>query len=147
LNPVILDSGPLGLLSNPKISPAGVACNEWLNDLLDRDRRVIIPGIVDYEIRRELLRAGKVVGLRRLEELREQLEFLPITQTALFRAAELWAEVRQRGLTTAADAALDGDCILAAQVLLLNEPDAIIATLNVSHLSRFTTAALWHEIS
>jgi predicted nucleic acid-binding protein len=118
-----------------------------LNNLLDQNRRVVIPGIVDYEIRRELLRAGKVAGLRRLEELREQLEFLPLTQNALFRAAELWADVRKRGLITAADDAIDADCILAAQVLLLNEPGAVIATLNVSHLSRFTTAALWHEIA
>jgi hypothetical protein len=41
---------------------------------------------------------------------------------------------------------LDADCILAAQVLLLDEPGAVIATLNVSHLSRYTQAAHWQDI-
>lgn len=54
---VVLDSGPLGLLTNPNNSPAPVAIRQWLADLLVASRRVILPGIADYEIRREYIRA------------------------------------------------------------------------------------------
>ena len=64
------------------------------------------------------------------------LEFDPITQAALDRAAELWAVVRTGGQPTAAYEALDGDSILAAQALLAIGPGEVvtIATDNVGHL-------------
>lgn len=39
---VVLDSGPLGLLTNPNNSPAPVAIRQWLADLLVASRRVIL---------------------------------------------------------------------------------------------------------
>jgi len=59
---VLLDAGPLGLLSNPKASQEGDACNAWVESLLFRGIRVTIPEIADYEVRRELLRADKIQG-------------------------------------------------------------------------------------
>ena len=66
----------------------------------------------DYELRRELIRAGKTSGVRRFDAVRAGFD--PITQDALDKAAELWAAVRNSGLATAHPMAFDGDAILAA---------------------------------
>ena len=139
---VFLDTGPLGVLTNPKGTPEALACQQWVRDLLAAKVRVVVPAIADYELRRELIRAGKIAGLRRLDAVRMGLEFDPITQAALDRAAELWAVVRTGGQPTAAYEALDGDSILAAQALLAIGPGDVvtIATDNVGHLGRFVDA-------
>jgi predicted nucleic acid-binding protein len=145
---IVLDSGPLGLLSNPRRTPVVVACDRWLRSLLDSGARVAVPEIVDYEIRRELLRARKTNGLRRLDRLIAALVYLPITTAAMRRAAELWAQVRQQGQPTADPHALDVDVILAAQAQLATGPDDLltVATTNVGHLSRMVSAQRWDEI-
>ena len=97
---------------------------------------------------RELIRAGKIAGLRRLDAVRMGLEFDPIMQAALDRAAELWAVVRTAGQPTAANETLDGDSILAAQALLAGGPGDVVtvATDNVGHLGRFVDAKIWTAI-
>jgi hypothetical protein len=77
---IVLDSEPLGLVTNPKANPDSLACNLWLENWLDAEARVLIPGIADYEVRRELIRANKRAGLQRLDDFRQALEFVPITQ-------------------------------------------------------------------
>lgn len=143
---VLLDSGPLGLVTNPRLSPQGLECAEWLQNLLAGGADVVVPEIADYEVRRELLRAGKAKGLERLDELARALGYLPITTAAMRQAAAFWAQARQAGQPTAPDQALDGDVILAGQAAALTEDDVVIATTNVGHLSRFVAAALWHTI-
>jgi predicted nucleic acid-binding protein len=115
-------------------------------DLLANGHRVILPELADYEIRRELIRAKKMNGLKRLDTLKATMEYLPITTEAMLKAAELWAEARRRGSQTADDKALDGDVILAAQAVTLGEPDVIVATTNVDHLSQFIAADAWPNI-
>ena len=56
---VLLDSGPLGLVTNPRESDESRLCKEWLKMLLAAGVRVMVPEIADYEVRRELLRAGE----------------------------------------------------------------------------------------
>ena len=72
-----------------------------------------------------------------------------MTQAALDKAAELWAAVRNAGLTTAHPAVLDGDAILAAQTILPADASDVvtIATNNARHLSRFPEidAQPWHR--
>lgn len=63
----------------------------------------------------------------------------------MLKAAELWAKSRQQGKPTADPHALDGDVILAAQALLL-DPQAIITTTNIGHLSLFVDAHHWRDI-
>ncbi len=156
---LLLDAGPLGLVTNPKASPAATACNIWLEHVLGVGARVFIPEIADYEVRRELLRANKQRGLARLDELRNALLYLPISTEIMHRAAELWAQARQQGRPTADPSALDADVILAASALTMGpswfldagevtvrERQILIATTNVGHLSRFVDARRWEEI-
>ncbi len=142
---VILDAGPLGVLCNPNNSPQPLAIRAWVSALLAAGRRVILPEIADYEIRRELLRIRSFRSLAILDTYGSQLEYLPLATASLRRAADLWAQARNAGQQTAADSALDCDVILAAQTLTLGVP-AIVATTNVAHLARFTPAELWQNI-
>lgn len=143
---ILLDAGPIGLVTNPKFSAESFACTQWLQLLVSSGIRVIIPEIGDYEVRRELLRANKVKGIARLDELAQLLEYLPITTTAMHQAALFWAQARQQGQPTAGDKTIDGDIILVAQAITLAVSDVVIATTNVGHLSRFVSADLWQNI-
>lgn len=118
---VLLDSGPLGILSNPKASPQNSECRCWAKRLANKGYGLIVPEIADYEVRRELLRANKQEGIRRLETLKESFRYLPLTTQMMLKAAELWAEARRSGKPTASPDALDGDVILAAQAFLIAE--------------------------
>jgi len=100
---VFLDAGPIGLVTNPKLSPESTLCTRWLQTLITSNIRVIIPEIADYEVRRELLRANKVRGIARLDELANLVEYLPITTAAMRQAAMFWAQSRQQGQPTAGD--------------------------------------------
>ncbi len=144
---ILLDAGPLGLVTNPRLSSEGVACARWLQAQSLAGSQVIIPEIADYEVRRELLRANKVQGIARLDELIQLLEYLPIATAAMRQAAKFWAQARQQGQPTAGDKTIDADMILAAQAVTLGRPDVVIATTNVGHLSRFVRAELWHDIA
>jgi predicted nucleic acid-binding protein len=146
---VLLDAGPLGLVTNPNRSEATEESTLWLDSLINNGIEIRIPEITDYEVRRELLRLNKLRGIRRLNELKLYLDYVPLTTQTMLKAAELWADVRKRGLPTADDKALDGDVILAAQAAMLENGgyEVIIATTNVRHLTRFTTAQEWREIS
>ncbi len=141
---VLLDGGPLGLVSNPKATEAGRECRDWMRDMVSRGAWICLPEIIDYELRRELLRANKAQGLARLDLLKNSIPYLPITTSIMVKAAELWADVRKRGMPTADPKALDCDVILAAQALAVN---GIVATENVGHLSRLVSAKHWRDIT
>jgi hypothetical protein len=142
---IVLDAGPLGLLTNPNNSPQPQACRAWLASLRTAGRRVIVPEIADYEVRRELLRIQSYSALANLDAYGVHLEYLPLTTAAMRRAAELWALARGLGQPTAGSQALDGDVILTAQALDLNVP-VLVATGNLAHLMRFVPADLWSSI-
>jgi len=144
---VLLDTGPLGQVTNPKITPANTACVQWYQSLVASGRRIVVPEIADYEIRRELLRANKTPGVERLDGLIQTIDYLPITTAAMRQAAAFWAQARQQGRQTAGNNTIDCDMILAAQAATLGAPDFIIATTNPRHLSRFVPADLWQNIS
>lgn len=143
---VVLDTGPIGLITNPKLSAQGIACNQWLQSNITSGSLIILPEIADYEVRRELLRANKIKGISRLDNLAKITEYLPITTAAMRQAANLWAEARQQGRPTAGDKTIDGDMILIAQAMTLAAPNVVIATTNVGHLSSFIAADLWQNI-
>ena len=145
---ILLDSGPLGMVTNPKAEGIPLACQLWLKALLRRGERVAIPEIADYEVRRELLRAGLLRSLHRLDNLKQTLDYIPIRTDTILLAAELWAEAMRIGKPTADAKALDGDVILSAQARLLSSEDVevIVATTNVAHLERFIRALTWQSI-
>jgi predicted nucleic acid-binding protein len=145
---VLLDSGPLGLVSHPNAEKINAAAVEWLEALLSAGISVLVAEIADYEVRRELLRAGRQRGVRRLDELKEAIGYRPITTRAMLIAAGLWAEARKQGQPTAPDPALDADVILAAQARDIESEGqrVIVSTTNPHHLSRFVEAKAWHEI-
>jgi hypothetical protein len=64
---LLLDSGPLGLVTQPKLSTDVVEMNRWLIDCLSGGDAVLVPAIIHYELRRELIRARKTAGLTRLD--------------------------------------------------------------------------------
>ena len=121
---ILLDSGPLGLVTNPRATAASQECSFWLERIVRGNHLVVIPEIVDYELRREFLRGRMTRALTTLEALALRLAFVPITTPVMRQAAEFWAIARQRGMATADD-----------------------ATTNVRHLARFATAREWREIS
>jgi len=47
---ILLDSGPLGMVTNPKAIGIPLDCQLWLKSLLRRGERVAIPEISDYEV-------------------------------------------------------------------------------------------------
>ncbi len=112
---IVLDTGVIGLVTNPKQSTQSERCAKWLQYHLISGTTVIIPEIADYELRRELLRANKDKGL-------------------------------QLGQPTAHDKNIDADMILISQTTLLSSDNVVIATTNLRHLSRFTTARTWTDI-
>lgn len=138
--PVILDTGPLGMLAHPLRNPD---IERRVEKFLSAGGLVIIPEIADYELRRELIRAGLSRSLQRLDQLELVLDYLPITTRTMRRAAELWARARNIGRPSADPQALDGDVILAA---LAEEASAIVATENVGHLEQFVEARNWRDI-
>lgn len=147
---LILDSGPLGLLTHPQRNSEILAVTDWLTQRLVAGDRVIVPAIVHYELRRELLRANKTVSLARLEKFIAATpgRYLPLSDEALRLAAEMWARARQQGRPTADVKDLDVDVILAAQALSFGPAsvDVLVATTNAKHLSRFVAARNWQEI-
>jgi len=146
---ILLDSSPLGTLSNPARTPDVIAISLWAAACDDAGHKLYIPEVIDYEIRRELLRAGKSAGIAKLNALKASLIYLPLTTDTMLLAADLWAQSRRRGQPTGDPKKLDIDVILAAQTLLLGVPpiDLIVATTNVGHLSQFVPAALWTDIT
>jgi predicted nucleic acid-binding protein len=143
---VVLDAGPLGVLCNPNSTPQPVACRAWLAALLAAGRRVIVPEIADYELRRELIRIQSFAALANLNSSGANLEYLPLGTPAMRLAAVLWAQARNTGQQTAPDPALDCDVILAAQALALGVP-VVVATDNPAHLSRYVAAQNWQAIT
>jgi len=147
---IILDAGPLGLLTRPKKTDETIAAAHWAVRVRAEGHRLVVPAVADSEVRRELERAGKVVGLARLDSFNAAApdRFLSITDGALRLAAKLWAQARNAGRPTADPKELDTDVLIAAQALEMGvlRSDLVIATTNVGHLSQFVNAELWQDI-
>ena len=66
---VLLDAGPLGLLTNPNNNSQAIACTAWLASIRAVGRQVFVPEITDYEVRRELIRIQSHSALGNLDAL------------------------------------------------------------------------------
>jgi predicted nucleic acid-binding protein len=146
---IVLDSGPLGDACRRRGSPDVERLTAWWIQAKANGKIVAIPEMADYEVRRGLLWDGSTGGIRRLDQLRNDLgHYIPITTAAMRRAAELWADARRRGIGTADDQAIDADVIVAAQALLFTglTDTLVVATSNARHLSRYVNAQHWEDI-
>lgn len=154
---VILDSGVLDLLSSPirDISQAEETeiyqCTEWLYSLLAKGVYVVTSEISDYEVRRKFIHI-KSKGLATLNNLKELVDFLPVSTEVLKKAAEFWAEARQNHIPTADDKNIDADMIISAQWSILSQKNpgrgVFVATKNLKHLQIFVgeNALKWRDI-
>ena len=151
---IFLDSGIIGLVTNPRKQGQSLACEQWMLGLLARGVNIVSSEICNYEVRRNLILeadlSSKTSSLTNLDELDDLITFLPVTKLALRTAAQLWAEARLNGMPTADNITLDADVIICAQWRLISAQYpgqmCIIATTNVKHISRFATAEEWQNI-
>ena len=152
---IVLDSGPLGMVFNPKASPENDAVKDWLFAHFEMSDILILPEIADYEVRRELIRSGKTSGIASLDFFKSTREYLPLDTETMLEAAQLWAEARNRGKPATNSLALDGDMILVAQARaaarVLAEASAnghtVVATINPKHLTYFCDARWGRDIN
>lgn len=152
---VILDTGLIGLVTNPNSNEKSVECLEWLYGLLAKGVRVISSDICDYEVRRGLVLDRKISnsggsGIHRLDEFRKVIDFLPINSEILIEACDIWAEFRIKSQLNASERDINFDIILSAQWKILKDQypgrEVIIATDNLRDFIRFSTADLWQNI-
>jgi len=151
---VFIDSGVLGLLAKPDKDGEVIQCKNWLYYVLSKGVYVVSSDICDYEIRRSLIleaeRKKLIPNINTLDNLRNIIDFLPITYEVTCQAAQIWAKARLQGQPTASDKTIDVDMIIAAHWLRLKDqfPSRyiVIATTNVKHLSLFAEALTWENI-
>jgi hypothetical protein len=79
---ILLDAGPLGLLSQPRLTPTSLACRRWAANLTTAGAHLHIAEIADYEVRRELLRSRKRHGV---ERLKADFGYVVITTATMLR--------------------------------------------------------------
>jgi hypothetical protein len=87
---ILLDSTPVGLITNPKSTPLSTDCQQWFYSLFDRRYSVVLPEIINYEVRRELLRVNRSNSIRRLDLLKSEIIYLPITTEVMLKALICW---------------------------------------------------------
>ena len=147
---VILDSGIIHTICSFTNTKEVADCQEWFYRLLARSVYFVTSEICDYEVRRELIRKNKVRSINSLDELRQQVDILPLNRQILLEAAKLWATARQQNRPTSSNKNIDVDMILSAQWILLKQEYPgqyiVIATTNTKHLSLFTEAKEWKDI-
>lgn len=137
---VVLDSTPLGLLTQREGVTEADVCRAWYVSLLTSGCLFFVPEIADYEMRREMRRKRNDGAVRRLDAFSSAApeRYLPLTTSAVRLAADMWAQARQTGHVTAPPEALDADVLIAAQARLLvpadfGLADMVVATENAKH--------------
>jgi len=148
---VLLDSHPLSLISNPANKQESLNCRSRIINLVKNKVLVVVPEIIDYELRRTLICGEKIQGIENLDKLGDMgLIYAPITTEAMRKASELWGYSRKTGQSTAHKDKIDIDVILAAQAIILSQEikeHTIVATSNVSDIERYTPARVWEDIT
>ncbi|MEW6733135.1 MAG: PIN domain-containing protein [Acidobacteriota bacterium] len=138
--PILLDSGVISQITHPKNYPD---TKKWFERMLDANITVYISEASDYEARRGFIARDLTNSLNRLEWLNSLCTYLSITTPIMRQAAQMWAQAKKGGYSTADVRELDFDIIIAAHIL---EVGAIVVTTNVGHLLRYVEAKNWNEI-
>jgi len=149
---VLLDSSPLGMLTNPNNTNKTKAITKWAISLRRAKVSIIVPEICDYELRRSLIRRNNQKAISKLDYLNRNFGYLVLDTKTLQLAARFWADLRNKGLATTGDKELDCDVILAAQAVIVSQkPEnigerVIIASENLKHITRLADADTWKNI-
>jgi hypothetical protein len=152
---IALDAYPLGNATvthvrRGSIPTSSQECKQWIDDCEQAGAIMLVPAIAYYEEVRELELRRATGQIARLQHYCfDSKRFVPLSTKDLSQAAKLWAQVRQAGQPTTDRHALDGDAILAAQILNLGLPknDVVIVTKNPKHFMRFGLATEeWQNI-
>jgi len=148
---VLLDTGPLGLITNAnKNNPEAVQVKEWVKHLLRKHVLVCVAEIAYYESRRKHIHLKNKEGIERLDNFVSSsgIGYAPVTTEIIVKASELWGWARLTGQQTAHDEAIDADVILAATAIIMASAGeyVVIATTNDKHLARYTPAKIWKNI-
>lgn len=148
---VVLDSHPLSLISHPGNTEESLRCSKKIQSFVNNRILVVVPEIIDYELRRKLIHSKRDKSIEILNKLGDKgLVYAPITTEIMQKAADLWGWARSTGQSTANKDKIDIDVILAAQSLILAQETreyTVIATSNVSDLERYTPAKKLEDIT
>lgn len=90
---IFLDSDPLSFLSDARIRPITTSISAWATSLLAAGHIIYVPEVIDYELRRELLRAGKGESIKELDAQKSRFVYAPLTTAAMLLAADLWQNI------------------------------------------------------
>lgn len=87
---IILDSSPLGLILQKTGYQKAEASRAWLAKHVAEGSRIVVPEIIDYEVRRELLRLKDNVSVQSLDRFNsaEVDRFLRLNAGVLLLAAD-----------------------------------------------------------
>lgn len=142
---VVLDSRPVSQIVHPHSFPE---ITLWFNEILRTDRRVVLTEIVDYEVRRGLLRIPAPRQVTNLDDLRDIVLYSPITTDIMRDAAAVWADARRRGRPFTADDRLDGDAILIAQSRALGDRRRVVlVSENTNDFGHYVEASRWQDFT
>ena len=148
---VLLDTGPLGLITNPnQNNTEAMQCQEWVWKLVEKPIVVCVPEIAYYESRRKHVHLKNEKALNRLESFLKhpRISYAPLTTEIIKKAADLWGWARSTGQSTAHEKSIDSDVILAATAIIMSlRPEYVVIATNVKHLARYTPAKEWKQIT
>lgn len=146
---IAIDTNILSKICYPAPESNRIVVNKFKEIISSGQFRVLIPEICVYELKRSLLlnqlnlKEPGSKSLARLQELLSAFEMITMDSSDFNLAADLWAQARASGFSTAGDKALDADVLLAAQAI---KASCVVITENIKHLQRYTTAKTIFEI-
>ena len=136
---VVLDARPLLQICHPR---KWEDISDWSAQVVASGRRVVVPEITDYEVRRLLLKREATRQIEELERYVDELYYAPLTTALMREAAQIWAEAENSGHRFGHPKTLNADAILVAQTQAMGE-DVTVITRNVRHLAPFVEAVWW----
>ncbi|MEB3309761.1 MAG: hypothetical protein VKJ02_05970 [Snowella sp.] len=152
---ILIDSGVLGILSNPNESAINIKCEEWLYNKIVKGCTILSSQICKYEVKKSLLLVQEktsftVSGTQKLTELENLIDFIDVKASDIEIACQLWVQSIVKGIQVAPSMDINFDIIICAQFrrLELENPgrEVVIATTNLRHLQRFAKADLWENL-
>ena len=140
---LVLDARPLLQLCH---SRKWQGISDWLVEIASSGRRIIVPEITDYEVRRLLLKRGASAQLRRLNDIGNETYYSPLTTELMRDAAQVWADAEGSGHRFGHPKTLNADAILIAQTRAIGDRRSVtVITKNTKPLDPFVNAVWWKK--